>query len=79
MERWIGRCRRDLLNRTLTRNQRLLLRLLREYEIHHNEHRSPGQATHLKLLPEAVADLDAFRASRRDLTGGVIHEYAQVV
>jgi transposase InsO family protein len=81
MERWIGGCRRELLNRTLIWDQRHLLRVLREYETHHNEHRphrSLGQAAPLKPLPGAVADLDAFRARRRDLIGGVIHEYAQV-
>jgi hypothetical protein len=35
-------------------------------------------ATPLKPLPAAPVDLDAFRIRRRDLAGGVIHEYAQV-
>jgi putative transposase len=81
MERWIGGCRRELLDRTLIWNRQHLLRMLREYETHHNEHRphrSLGQAAPLKLLPGAAADLDAFKASRRDLVGGIIHEYAQV-
>jgi transposase InsO family protein len=80
MERWIGGCRRELLNRILIWDQRHLLRVLREYETHHHEHRphrSLGQASPLKPLPDAFADLDAFRARRRDLIGGVIHEYAQ--
>jgi len=81
MERWIGGCRRELLDRTLIWNQCHLLRVLRDYETHHNEHRphrSLDQAAPLKPLPNAVADLDAFSARRRDLIGGVIHEYAQV-
>lgn len=81
MERWIGGCRRELLDRTLIWDRRHLLRVLREYEIHHNEHhphRALGQAAPLKPLPGTVVDLDAFRAGRRDLVGGVIHEYAQV-
>jgi putative transposase len=81
MERWIGGCRRELLDRTLIWNRRHLLRVLRPYEAHHNEHRphrSLGQAAPLKPLPDAVVDLGAFRAHRRDLIGGVIHEYAQV-
>jgi putative transposase len=80
MERWIGECRRELLNRTLIWDHRHLQRVLRDYEIHHNEHRphrSLGQAAPLKPVPGAVADLDAFRARRHDLIGGVIHEYAQ--
>src|SRR5260221_9121951 len=32
MERWIGRCRRELLDRTLIWNQRHLMTVLREYE-----------------------------------------------
>jgi putative transposase len=81
MERWIGGCRRELLDRTLIWNQRHLLHVLRQYEAHHNEHRphrSLGQAAPLKPLPGGVADLGAFSARRRDLIGGVIHEYAQV-
>jgi hypothetical protein len=37
--RWIGGCRRELLDRTLIWNQGHLRRILREYEIHHNQHR----------------------------------------
>jgi hypothetical protein len=32
MERWIGSCRRELLDRTLVWNQRHLMMALREYE-----------------------------------------------
>ena len=32
MERWIGSCRRELLDRTLIWNQRHLVTVLREYE-----------------------------------------------
>ncbi len=38
-ERWIGGCRRELLDQTLIWNQRHLLRVLRDYETHHNFHR----------------------------------------
>ena len=38
-ERWIGGCRRELLDRTLAWNQAHLRRILREYETHHNQHR----------------------------------------
>jgi len=78
MERWIGSCRREVLDRTLIWNQRHLLQVLREYETHHNEnrpHRSLQQATPLRPLPERVVDLDALRVQRRDRIGGVIHEY----
>ena len=78
MERWIGGCRRELLDQTLVWNQRHLLRVLREYEAHHNEHRphrSLEQAAPLKPRPEPVADLDQIRVHRRERIGGILHEY----
>ena len=36
MERWIGSCRRELLDRTLIWNQRHLMIVLREYEDFYN-------------------------------------------
>ena len=39
MERWIGSCRRELLDRTLVWNQRHLMTVLREYEDFYNDHR----------------------------------------
>jgi putative transposase len=36
-ERWIGGCRRELLDRALVWNQSHLRQILREYEIHHNQ------------------------------------------
>ncbi|HUZ34762.1 MAG TPA: integrase core domain-containing protein [Streptosporangiaceae bacterium] len=39
MERWIGGCRRELLDRTLIWNQRHLMMVLREYEDFCNSHR----------------------------------------
>ena len=39
MERWIGSCRRELLDRTLVWNQRHLMTVLREYEDFYNIHR----------------------------------------
>jgi len=40
-ERWIGGCRRELLDRTLIWNQGHLRRILREYETHHFTDRIP--------------------------------------
>jgi transposase len=65
-ERWIGGCRRELLDHTLVWNQAHLRRILREYEIHHNRHR-PHRSLHgaapLKPLPQPV-DLDQYRVRR---------------
>ena len=39
LERWIGGCRRELLDRTLIWNQPHLRQILRQYQTHHNQHR----------------------------------------
>src|ERR1035438_2813404 len=81
MERWIGSCRRELLDRTLVWNQRHLMVVLRDYEAFYNTHRphrALKQAAPLRPLPDGVADLDQFRVQRRDRAGGVIHEYRLV-
>jgi transposase InsO family protein len=79
-ERWIGGCRRELLDRTLVWNQTHLRQILREYENHHNQHR-PHRALHaaapLKPLPEPV-DLDQYRVRRQARVGGMIGEYRLV-
>jgi len=73
MERWIGNCRRELLDRTLIWNRRHLMIVLREYEDFHNTHRphrSLKQAAPMRPLPETVTDLDHFRVQRRDRARG---------
>jgi putative transposase len=63
IERWIGGCRRELLDRTLIWNQAHLRQILRQYETHHNQHR-PHRSLHgaapLKPLPQPV-DLGQYR------------------
>ena len=81
MERWIGSCRREMLDRTLIWNRRHLMIVLPEYEDFcntHRPHRTLGQAARLRPLPDGIADLDQFRVQRRDRAGGVIHEYRLV-
>jgi putative transposase len=81
MERWIGSCRRELLDRTLIWNQRHLIMVLREYEDFYNTHRPQRtlkQAAPLRPLPDGGTDLDHFRVQRRDRAGSVIHEYRLV-
>jgi putative transposase len=80
MERWIGSCRREVLDRTLVWNLPHLRRILAEYEDHYNRHRPHRmlhQASPLKRLPEP-ANLDQLKIQRRNRLGGIIHEYAQV-
>jgi transposase InsO family protein len=79
-ERWIGGCRRELLDRTLIWNENHLRRILREYETHHNQHRphrSLGSAAPLKPLPEPV-DLEQHRVRRHPRVGSMINEYRLV-
>jgi putative transposase len=64
MERWIGSCRRELLDRTLVWNQRHLMIVLREYEDFYNAHRphrALRQAAPLRPLPDGVTDLETAR------------------
>jgi putative transposase len=79
-ERWIGGCRRELLDRTLVWNQSHLRRILRDYEMHHNQHR-PHRSLHgaapLKPLPEPI-NLDHYRVRRHTRVGGLINEYRLV-
>jgi transposase len=79
-ERWIGGCRRELLDRTLIWNQAHLRQILRQYEIHHNQHR-PHRSLHgaapLKPLPEPV-DLGRYRVRKQARVGGLINEYCLV-
>jgi putative transposase len=79
-ERWIGGCRRELLDRTLIWNQSHLRQILRDYENHHNQHR-PHRSLHaaapLKPLPEPV-DLEQYRVRRQARVGGLINEYRLV-
>jgi transposase len=79
-ERWIGGCRRELLDRALIWNQAHLRQVLREYEIHHNQHR-PHRSLHaaapLKPLPEPV-DLDHYRVRKQAHVAGLINQYRLV-
>ena len=80
-ERWIGSCRRELLDWTLIWNQRHLLRALREFEHFYNSHR-PHQgianARPLRALPSPIPEPTAvtrLHIHRRDRLGGTLHEY----
>jgi putative transposase len=79
IERWIGTVRRECLDRILIVNRRHLERVLPLYIRHYNEHR-PHRSLHqqppLEEPPrrlETVVALD--RVRRRDVLGGLIHEY----
>jgi putative transposase len=77
-ERWIGGCRRELLDRTLIWNQNHLRQILHQYETHHNQHR-PHRSLHsaapLKPLPQPVV-LGQYRVRRQTRAGGTINDIA---
>ena len=79
-ERWIGTLRRELLDRTLIVNRRHLTAVLTQYVAHfnnHRPHRALAQAAPLTSLPPPASP-SQLQLQRRDLLGGVIHEYTQV-
>jgi putative transposase len=81
MERWVGTCRRELLDRMLIWNQAHLRNALREFETHYNlrrPHRSLSQSAPLQTVPEPItgsADIVNLNVRRRDRLGGILHEY----
>ncbi|MEY9834795.1 transposase InsO family protein [Streptacidiphilus sp. EB103A] len=81
MERWMGTCKRELLDRTLIWNQAHLLCALREFESFYNghrPHRTLRSAAPLRPLPEPIVEairLDHLSIRRKDRLGGVLHEY----
>jgi putative transposase len=81
MERWVQTCRRELLGRTLTWNQRHLLHALREFEQFYNglrPHQGIANARPLRSLPAPIAEPDKITRldiRRRDRPGGILHEY----
>lgn len=77
MERWFRSLRAELTDRTLIWNIPHLIRLLQDYEDFYNSHRphrSLGQATPTRPLPDNVIDLEQLRIRRRDRAGGILHE-----
>jgi putative transposase len=75
-ERWVRTLRADCFDRILILGCRHLEQVLRVYRQHYNEHR-PHRAP--RLLPPNGRDPTplnaADRVQRRDLLGGLIHEY----
>ena len=82
-ERWVGSARRECLDRILIVGRRHLHHLLVAYTAHYNEHRphrALAQRPPLHQPPSVeekewanVIEFDQVR--RRELLGGLIHEY----
>jgi putative transposase len=79
VERWIGTVRRECLDRILIVNRRQLERVLRVYIPHYNEHRPHRSLDQRPPLeeprPGSETGVDLDHVRRRDLLGGLIHEY----
>jgi putative transposase len=76
-ERWVRTVRADCLDRILIVGRRHLDRVLRVYVRHYNEHR-PHRALDLVPPDRSTPIPQAWlppRVGRRDLLGGLIHEY----
>ena len=76
----IGTLRRELLDRLLIVNEHHLRRALAEYLRHYNAarpHRSLGQLTpaQAETQPPQTINLAAHRVHRRQVLGGLTHEY----
>jgi putative transposase len=79
IERWIGSARRECLDRLLIFSRSQLERVLRVYVKHHNERR-PHRALDLQApdparITSTRGDPAPTAVHRRDLLGGLIHEY----
>jgi putative transposase len=79
IERWIGTVGREFLDRILIVNRRHLERVLRIYIRHFNEHRPHRSLDQRPPIeeppPGSETDVDLDHVRRRDLLGGLIHEY----
>jgi transposase InsO family protein len=79
-ERWVGSVRRECLDRLLIFSRRLLEHVLRVYARHYNQHR-PHRALRFRPPEQADGKPQPLRAppfpqlTRKDLLGGLIHEY----
>jgi putative transposase len=79
VERWIGTVRRECLDQLLIVNRRHLERVLPIYIRHYNEHRPHRSLDQRSPIEEPPPESEPFaaldRVRRRDVLGGLIHEY----
>ena len=82
MERWVGTVRRECLDRLLILGRRQLEHILRVYVTHYNRQRphraldlKPPDSTTRSPIASGSPRRNALQVDRRDLLGGLIHEY----
>jgi putative transposase len=79
-ERWVRTVRAEVTDRMLIAGSRHLRAVLDEYAAHYNRHR-PHRARNLRppdcadITMATTTDLTAARIRRREVLGGLIHEY----
>jgi hypothetical protein len=75
----VGTVRRDCLDQLLIVSRRQLVRVLRRYVEHHNQRRPHRSLAHATPVPSERAQArrapNLGRLRRRDVLGGLIHEY----
>jgi putative transposase len=78
-ERWVGTVRRECLDQLLVVGCQRLIGVLRTYVEHHNLHRRHPSLAFATPLPtergEARSAPNVGQLRRRDVLGGLIHEY----
>jgi putative transposase len=78
-ERWIGSVRRECLDQLLIVGYRQLAGVLWVYVEHYNRHRPHRSLDHRAPVPSVLTEPSSGpmlgRLRRRDLLGGLIHEY----
>jgi putative transposase len=78
-ERWVGTVRRECLDQLLIVGCHQLVRVLRRYVEHYNQCRPHRSLGHIPPVAPVVAEPRSGsvpgRLRRRDLLGGLIHEY----
>ena len=78
-ERWVGTVRRECLDQLLIVGRQQLVRVLQTYVEHYNQCRPHRSLAHATPVPSVGADPMGAAAvgqlRRRDVLGGLIHEY----
>jgi putative transposase len=78
-ERWVGTVRRECLDQLLIVGCQQLVRVLRRYVQHYNQRRPHRSLAHATPVPSYRAEArdapNLGRLRRRDVLGGLIHEY----
>ena len=73
-ERWVGTVRRECLDHLLTVSRRQIESVLADYVRHYNRAR-PHRGLHLEVPEPRSGPQHLGTVHRRDVLGGIVHEY----